>query len=231
MEHNMLYLPMTDKEHRTGWICALLYAAGCLALRENYWLVCLFAVVSCVVLALLFRDFVRRSINTLALLPASIWFKPLLAVLLSSVICTVLNDLLLFYELPYFVPTGWGPALWNVQAAVISGKQPLWLMALMVVLVIPVVEELLFRGVIFGSIYPKSAFLGFLVSVLLFALFQTRLFAVHVNDSLYTIIYFFQFVPMGLFLCWLYRSTNSIFSPMLMHILSNALLLSALPNY
>lgn len=231
MNNNILYLPMTDKETRIGWVCVLVYSLVCLLLRFSYWAVCLFAVGAFIALAVLYRDFFRRSVDTLALLPASIWLKPLLSIVLNTVICTVLNDLLLFYEAPYFIYTGWGPSLWNIQAAIISTSVPLWLMGLIVVVVLPVVEELLFRGVIFGSIYPKSVFWSFVLSIGLFAMFQTQLFTGFMDDSMYFAIYFFQFVPMGLFLCWLYRSTNSIFSPILMHMLSNALLLMNLSHY
>lgn len=231
MNNNILYLPLTDKETRIGWVCVLVYPLVCLLLRFSYLAVCLFGVGAFLSIAVLYRDFFRRSVDTLALLSASVWIKPLLAIVLNTVICTVLNDLLLFYEVPYFIYTGWGPTLWNIRAAIISANTPLWLIGMIVVVVLPVVEELLFRGVVFGSIYPKSVFWSFVISIGLFAMFQTQLFTGYMDDSLYFAIYFLQFIPMGLFLCWLYRSTNSIFSPILMHILSNAILMTNLVYY
>lgn len=96
------------------------------------------------------------------------------------------------------------------------------LMFLAIVILAPVAEELLFRGLLFRGLYDRNALLGWSCSVLSFA-------AVHVLSYIgqYDLIGFLlatlQYLPAGLALCYAYRRSGSIFAPMLMHIFINLL--------
>ena len=87
---------------------------------------------------------------------------------------------------------------------------------------VPVTEEALHRGLIFGGLYPKSHAAAYILSTVIFA-------AVHIMGyvGVYSlpnlILAFIQYVPAGLALAWAYRRSGSIFAPMLMHAAINAM--------
>jgi membrane protease YdiL (CAAX protease family) len=87
---------------------------------------------------------------------------------------------------------------------------------------VPVAEEALHRGLIFGSLYPKSHIAAYILSTVIFASVHI-LGYVGVYSVPNLILAFLQYVPAGLTLAWAYRRSGSIFAPMLMHAVINAL--------
>ena len=89
-----------------------------------------------------------------------------------------------------------------------------------VVLLAPITEELIYRGVIFGSIHSHSRFAAYAVSCIVFS-------AVHVVgyigqwDALTLALCFVQYIPAGLCLAWAYARSGTILSPILIHIAVN----------
>ena len=90
------------------------------------------------------------------------------------------------------------------------------LMFIGTVLLVPTVEETLYRGVIYGSLQRHSRVLACAVSTVLFA-------AVHVIsyigavEPLYLLISVLQYIPAGLCLAWAYAQSGTIFVPILIH--------------
>lgn len=88
------------------------------------------------------------------------------------------------------------------------------------VILAPITEELLYRGIIFGTLDQHSRLLAYIVSTVLFA-------AVHVVGyvTLYDIptllLCFAQYLPAGLCLGLAYSRSGSILTPILAHILIN----------
>ena len=72
---------------------------------------------------------------------------------------------------------------------------------LIVIFLAPFVEEVLFRGLVFGNLRRKSAAVGYLVSCLLFALLHVWQFAVVNRDITYFLLMLQYLVP-GLVLAW-----------------------------
>ena len=95
------------------------------------------------------------------------------------------------------------------------------------VFVAPLVEELLFRGVIFGSLRQKGRFLAFAVSIAAFALYHVWQFALAFMDWT-LLIYVVQYIPAGYALAWAYEKTNSIWTPIFLHMLINGISFLAL---
>ena len=97
-------------------------------------------------------------------------------------------------------------------------------MVLGTVLLVPVAEEALHRGLIFGSLYPKSHAAAYLLSAVIFS-------AIHITGYLGTYsathlaLAFVQYLPAGLILAWVYRKSGSIFAPMVLHALINGITL------
>jgi len=91
-----------------------------------------------------------------------------------------------------------------------------WVAALLA----PVVEEVLFRGVAFGTLRKTSRFLAYVVSILLFALYlmwEALLGGFSWTDLLYML----RYVPAGFALAWCYEKSHTVLGPILLHILFN----------
>jgi len=83
----------------------------------------------------------------------------------------------------------------------------------------PIVEEVIFRGAIFGALREKGRLLAYLVSVSLFAIYHV--WGYLAIDWRY-LIFFFQYVPISYLLCRIYERTSSIWSSIFLHMLVNA---------
>lgn len=102
-----------------------------------------------------------------------------------------------------------------------------FVMAFGTAVLVPVAEELLHRGLVFGSLYSKSHWAAYLVSSLLFAAIHI-LGYVNVYTLPHLLIAFAQYLPAGFALAWAYRRSGSIFSPILIHAAVNTLALLSL---
>ena len=100
-------------------------------------------------------------------------------------------------------------------------------MVLLVVLM-PLVEEPLFRGLLFGATRRYSRVLGYVLSTLVFALYCVWQFVYSYGtvDFRYLLL-FLQYVPMSLALTWCYDNGGSIWSPIALHMVLNALILAS----
>ncbi len=85
-----------------------------------------------------------------------------------------------------------------------------WLTAVSAVVIAPIIEELLFRGVLFAGLAKRwPVWLAAIVSSLAFAVLHGQ-----VNVGIYTFI-------LGCLLSWLYVRSGSIYPGMLVHFLNN----------
>ena len=93
-------------------------------------------------------------------------------------------------------------------------------MKLIALLLAPVVEEVLFRGVAYGGLRKFNRVLAYVCSVVLFAVCSnwTILLAGSVRESLWQML---RYVPSGLALAWCYEESKSIYAPILLHIAIN----------
>ena len=100
-------------------------------------------------------------------------------------------------------------------------------MTLCVVLLAPVVEESLMRGLIFGTIRPHSRLAAYLVSVFVFA--AMHLWQYLLSESPLTLLLsFLQYIPGGVALAWTYEKADSIWGSVLLHCAINAVALGVL---
>lgn len=112
--------------------------------------------------------------------------------------------------------------------AIMAGASSDWRrLAVMVVVMAPIVEEPLFRGLLFGCIRPGSRAAAYAVSVLLFSLYHVWQYVLISGDPR-LLLYCLAYVPVSAGLCWAYERSGSIWAPMVMHGLVNALSLSVL---
>ena len=94
----------------------------------------------------------------------------------------------------------------------------------LVALLIPVVEEVLFRGLVFGNLRSYSRPLAYLVCVPLYALAQVWRYALDFSDPRYLLLSLL-YLPMSAALTWCYDNGGSVWSGVLLHAGLNALCL------
>ena len=102
--------------------------------------------------------------------------------------------------------------------------------AVIVVLLMPFAEEVLFRGLLYDCLYRYGRPLAWTVSVLAFLLYSVWTFAVVYGDARYLLLAV-QYLPMSLALTWCYERGGSIWSAFVLHALINGwALISALSS-
>ncbi len=118
------------------------------------------------------------------------------------------------FLIPHFVNEN------NAAIAALVRQSP-HLMTLGTVVLVPLAEECLFRGLMFFGIRQQNRSLAYILSTLTFA-------AVHVigylgtMDGLTLALCFAQYLPAGIVLAWAGEQTDSLFASMLIHGAINA---------
>lgn len=96
--------------------------------------------------------------------------------------------------------------------------------ALIVIFLAPFVEEVLFRGLVFGCLREKSTVVGYAVSALLFAFLHVWTFALSSWDASYFAL-MLQYLAPGLVFAWAYDRSGTLWTSILLHAIVNALAL------
>ena len=93
---------------------------------------------------------------------------------------------------------------------------------LILIFLAPFVEEVLFRGYIFGILRPRNRVLAYAVSALLFAFLHVWQFAAG-GFSVQHLVLLVQYLVPGLVLCWTYDRCATVWCPVLTQVCVNAL--------
>lgn len=166
-----------------------------------------------VMVAVILRKFFWASVQQMGFRPIRLIFSVLLG-LFSYYLMNYFVSSLLFY---------WKPDFFNVNDNSISllAQQNYTLIAFGTIFLVPVAEEGLYRGVLFGILRDKKPVFSILASSLLFA-------SIHVvgyigaYDATTLLLCLLQYLPAGICLSWVYLRANNIFAPILMHAIINA---------
>ena len=110
----------------------------------------------------------------------------------------------------------------NDQSLNIMFRQDLKIMTIGVMLLVPLAEECLFRGLIFQGMYPARPKLAHIVSMVAFALVHVAGY-VGTCNPLQLLLCFVQYLPAGYCLCFAYRRSGTLMTPVLVHTIVNAL--------
>ncbi len=110
----------------------------------------------------------------------------------------------------------------NLNDTTISGlaREDFSLTLVGTAVLVPVAEELMYRGVIFGSLYRRSPVVAYGVSILIFAAIHL-LGYLPLYDPLSLLLSFLQYLPAGIFLGWAYAHSGTILAPILIHVAVN----------
>ena len=121
------------------------------------------------------------------------------------------------------------PSFSNVNDANLTGifLNDVRLMAIGTVFLVPVVEELFFRGLIFRNLHGKNQIVAYLVSMVLFSLIHVVGY-IGAYSPLHLLLCFLQYLPASFCLCWCYCQTGTIITPIIMHAVTNAMSVSYL---
>lgn len=110
----------------------------------------------------------------------------------------------------------------NDQSIMTMVQEQFTLLSAATVFLVPVAEECLYRGVLFRGFYDKSPLAAYSLSALLFAMIHVIGY-VGVYDWLTLLLCYVQYLPAGLSLAWAYRKSDTIITPILMHMTINQL--------
>lgn len=97
--------------------------------------------------------------------------------------------------------------------------------AALAIYIAPIVEELIFRGGIFGFLRRYNRMAAYAASVIAFSFYHIWGFAIADPSNW---IYLIQYIPVTILLCRCYERTNSIWGPIFFHALVNGMSIRAL---
>ncbi len=113
----------------------------------------------------------------------------------------------------------------DLAVAALMAGNPLLIFA--VAVLVPITEETLFRGLVFRGLFDRSPVLAYAVSMALFSAIHLTGY-LGVLPPLHLLLGFVQYLPAGYCLCFAYRRSGTVVSPILVHMAVNAMGIYAL---
>ena len=225
MKHASLPIALTQKETRNGFIymAISLIALPWLLSEGNAYLAdplsqgkvnFIYYFLNFGVMVWLCRKFLGDNLKLALRIPFPVIWYGVLGYLGSKALGEILGILtLLIY-----------PSFSNVNDASITAmlREDSQLIIWGTVLLVPVVEELFFRGLIFRNLHSKNQVTAYLVSMVLFSLLHVVGY-IGTYSPLHLLMCFLQYLPASFCLCWCYCQTGTIITPIFMHALTNAM--------
>ncbi len=171
-----------------------------------------FFVINCVMTWIIFHKFLLRSFRTCR------FWDLVQAVILGFVMYYVGNFLfsLIVTWLELDITS------FNDETIQLLAQENMTVMVICSVLLAPIVEETLVRGLLFGTIHRQNRILAYAVTTVFFA-------AIHVWQYLFVfdpkevLLAALQYIPAGIALGWTYEKANSIWAPIALHMIINAI--------
>ena len=128
-----------------------------------------------------------------------------------------------------FLITWINPNFANVNDQAVTGmvqENPL-MMSICTVILVPVVEETLYRGLIFQQLQRKHRIGAYIVSTVVFSSIHVVGF-IGSADWLTLLLCFMQYLPAGIALALAYERADTIVAPILIHMIINQIGMSAM---
>ncbi|MBR2309663.1 MAG: CPBP family intramembrane metalloprotease [Oscillospiraceae bacterium] len=110
------------------------------------------------------------------------------------------------------------PTFFNVNDASIDNmiQENSTLMTVGIVLLVPIAEEFLYRGLFFSQFYNRKPIAAYLISTCIFAAIHVVGYAFD-YPMLRLVLCFLQYLPAGIAMGWAYARADSIWASILMH--------------
>ena len=188
--------------------CSHLFGLDLTMLQIN---ICYF-VINCIVVWIIFHNFLVRSFRAI-----HVW-ELIQALILGFVLYYAGNFL-------YSLILGWldlSVTSYNDQTVMELAAQSQIAMVLCGVILAPMIEETLVRGLLFGVIHRHSRIAAYIVTILFFAAIHVWQYAL-LYDWKSVLLAALQYVPAGIALGWTYEKSNTIWAPILLHMVINAI--------
>lgn len=179
----------------------------------------LFFCINFVSTVLICRKYLLRSLKAVGHAPGRFALTVLLALPLYSLASTAVGYLIWLLM----------PDFFNVNDSSIGAMaaSDFWIIAIGTVLLAPLTEEILYRGLIFGSLYRRSRLMAYFLSTLIFSVIHvTGYIGMYPFEQLLLCV--LQYVPAGLCLSWAYDRTGTLLAPTLLHTIINAFGIAAM---
>lgn len=167
-----------------------------------------FYLINFIAILLIFHAFLGNSLRQVGQHPAYFCQAVILG-FVAYYACFYVTDWVVSLLVPSF-------SNYNDEAIFAMSKGNYFLMVVGTVILVPPVEECLYRGLIFRNLYGKSRWAAYIVSILAFA-------CIHIigyigkYSALELLMAFLQYLPAGLCLAWSYTKADTIFAPILIH--------------
>ena len=172
-----------------------------------------FYLVNFIAALLIFHDFLSRALKQATQHPVILCEAVILG-LAAYYACFWATDRLVSLLVPGF-------SNYNDQAITDMAGNNYFLMAIGTVVLAPLAEECMFRGLIFRNLYGKSRWAAYVVSIAAFAIIHI-LGYIGRYEPVELLMAFLQYLPAGLCLAWAYTKADTIFAPILIHAIINA---------
>ncbi len=214
---------LSKPERIQGWVYyaisvillppALLHGNAALGLHLNEaQLNFLLFAVNFVTVCFIFHRFLKLSLRIASRIVFMVVWYGMLGFLGNRALGSILSVLL------YYISPGFANV--NDMNIAAMASQDRTLMILGTVFLVPVAEELFYRGLMFRWIYSKKRTAAYLASMGVFALVHVVGY-IGVYEPLTLLLCFLQYLPAGYCLAWCYQSTGTIVTPIVMHMIVN----------
>ena len=173
--------------------------------------ICYF-VINCLMVWIIFHNFLLRSFRAIR------FWELIQALILGFVLYYAGNFL-------YSLILGWldlSVTSYNDQTVLELASQSRVAMVICGVILAPMIEETLVRGLLFGVIRRKSRIAAYAVTILFFAAIHVWQYVL-LYDWKSVLLAALQYVPAGIALGWTYEKSNTIWAPILLHMVINAI--------
>lgn len=172
-----------------------------------------FYIINFIAMLLIFHDFLGRNARQATSHPGN-FCEALILGIVAYYACNWATTWLVRLLVPGFTN-------YNDEAISLMAGSSRFLMIIGTVILVPPVEECLYRGLIFRSLYNKAPWAAYLVSMLAFAVIHI-LGYIGKYSPLELVMALLQYLPAGLCLAWSYVRGDSIFAPIFIHAAINA---------
>ncbi len=171
--------------------------------------------ITVIAVLLIFRNFLKDSVAPLG---ERSFGRFMLDLVIGYGACVVMSNFLaISYEFLNITPPNENNDL--VLELLLHKPLP---MAFTVVVLAPIIEECLFRGILFAPLCRKCPIAAYIVSSVVFAALHI-IAGIGVNTPLELFLCFLQYLPHSLVLAWVYQRTRSIWGSIALHAMINAI--------
>ena len=177
-----------------------------------------FYMINFIAVLLIFHDFLGSSANQAVRHPAYLCQAVILG-LAAYYACMFVTNRVIGLLVPGF-------SNYNNSALSAMGQDNRLLVIIGTVLLVPTVEECIYRGLVFRNLYSKSHWAAYLVSMLAFAFIHILGYA-RQYTPLEILMAVLQYLPAGLCLAWSYTKADTIFAPIAIHATVNFVTLTS----